>query len=998
MSKPNKNDQRNSCLKRNHLAARQVIAKDLPSFSGNPEEWPIFISTYESTTSMCMFTDEENLSRLRTCLRGEALDAVRSFLIQPSTVRKAIDVLRLRFGQPQFVIDSLKEKVLSMPPLKQDSLNQLIDFSIAVQNLNATIDACGRKEYSRDFSLIAKLVEKLPSPHNLDWARHQRNLKKITLARFCAWISLIAEDACLVTKPTGKGERNKYERAGTTSKARASVNVHAEVSDFETSEIEKSHTGSKGCIICFKNDCLSLDKCSRFQEMSYAERWTAVHEHQLCKKCLKIHRGRCNSPLCGKQGCKYKHHPLLHKILNVVAENLACNTHQTQAQTSLLRYVPVTLYGKSKQIQCYAFLDDGSHITLLDQDLSDELNLQGEPRPLFIKWTGGKQRHEANSQSVNCDISGNGSRRFHLDDVRTVQELQLPYQTLDVAELSTKYGHLRGLPVQSYENVRPRILIGIKHAYVSLVRKSREGKPHEPICIKTHLGWSIYGGGIDGEVSMVHHVLHVGEEKNHSECSLDQAVKNFFDLENMGITKSNDIVRSKDDQRALELLNEMTHFNGERYETGLLWRYPNTHLHNNKEMALHRYHSLMKRLEKDPVLRSSLNEKIDSYLAKGYIRKLTSEEISNPRELVWYLPTFPVTNPNKPGKVRLVWDAAAMYKGQSLNSVLLTGPDQLVSLISVLIKFRESRIAVCGDIREMYHQVKIREQDQHCQRFLWKDNDGDPSEYIMTVMTFGASCSPSSAQFVKNINAKRHAEKYPDASEIIINCTYVDDMLFSVPDEKEAINLAKTVRLINNNGGFEIHNWMSNAAQVLAELEEEPSSGKNLDLISPLATEKVLGMWWETTSDSFVFKINWTRLDKALLEGSRIPTKREVLKTLMSIYDPLGLISHYLMFLKILLQEIWRAEVSWDEMIGDKLNEKWLKFVRLFPALENLRIQRCFHSFHKLIPVVDVQLHTFVDASEDGMAAVVYLRYASDDTVECSLVGSKTRVASLKYL
>lgn len=69
-------NQLNCSLNRNQLAARQVVAKDLPPFTGNPEEWPIFFSTYESTIRMCGYTNDENMIRLRNCLRGDAFAAV----------------------------------------------------------------------------------------------------------------------------------------------------------------------------------------------------------------------------------------------------------------------------------------------------------------------------------------------------------------------------------------------------------------------------------------------------------------------------------------------------------------------------------------------------------------------------------------------------------------------------------------------------------------------------------------------------------------------------------------------------------------------------------------------------------------------------------------------------------------------------------------------------------------------------------------------------------
>lgn len=68
------------------MAARQVVPRELPIFAGNPEDWPLFISSYRNSTLMCGYTDAENLKRLQKCLRGNALEVVRSNLLLPLSV------------------------------------------------------------------------------------------------------------------------------------------------------------------------------------------------------------------------------------------------------------------------------------------------------------------------------------------------------------------------------------------------------------------------------------------------------------------------------------------------------------------------------------------------------------------------------------------------------------------------------------------------------------------------------------------------------------------------------------------------------------------------------------------------------------------------------------------------------------------------------------------------------------------------------------------------
>ncbi|XP_055632412.1 uncharacterized protein LOC129772908 [Toxorhynchites rutilus septentrionalis] len=115
----------------------------------------------------------------------------------------------------------------------------------------------------------------------------------------------------------------------------------------------------------------------------------------------------------------------------------------------------------------------------------------------------------------------------------------------------------------------------------------------------------------------------------------------------------------------------------------------------------------------------------------------------------------------------------------------------------------------------------------------------------------------------------------------------------------------------------------------------------------------------------------------------------------MTIYDPLGLIDHFLIMLKILLQEVWRANVQWDETVSESLFEKWREWLCLLPKLEQLRIPRCYHQITPTDAVAD--LHVFVDSSESAMSAAVFLRFMKGRIVECVLVAAKTRVAPLKY-
>lgn len=84
---------------------------------------------------------------------------------------------------------------------------------------------------------------------------------------------------------------------------------------------------------------------------------------------------------------------------------------------------------------------------------------------------------------------------------------------------------------------------------------------------------------------------------------------------------------------------------------------------------------------------NTIESQIKSHLEKGYLREL-DEEVNAVRRC-WYLHIFSVSNPNKPQKIRSIWDTAAKAEGCSVNSALLKGTDLLLSLPGVFMRFRE---------------------------------------------------------------------------------------------------------------------------------------------------------------------------------------------------------------------------------------------------------------------------------------------------------------------
>ena len=178
-------------------------------------------------------------------------------------------------------------------------------------------------------------------------------------------------------------------------------------------------------------------------------------------------------------------------------------------------------------------------------------------------------------------------------------------------------------------------------------------------------------------------------------------------------------------------------------------------------------------------------------LAKGYARKVPPVQAGPVEGKAWYIPHHGVYHPHKPGKIRVVFDCSANFKGLSLNSMLHKGPDLTNSLVGVLTRFREDRVAVMADIEAMFYQVRVPDRDSSFLRFLcWKDGNmaQEVQEYQMLVHLFGTISSPACANFALRRTAEDNESCFPpEVINTVKRNFYVDDYLKSLPSEAAAI-------------------------------------------------------------------------------------------------------------------------------------------------------------------------------------------------------------------
>ena len=266
-------------------------------------------------------------------------------------------------------------------------------------------------------------------------------------------------------------------------------------------------------------------------------------------------------------------------------------------------------------------------------------------------------------------------------------------------------------------------------------------------------------------------------------------------------------------------------------------------------------------------------------------------------------------------KLRVGYDASAraQEKAPSLNECLHAGPPLHNKLWSVIARNRFHSVAVAGDLRRAFLQVRIRESERDALRFYWiADKTGKQVETLrFTRVVFGLAPSP----FLLNGVIQQHLEylqsRYPDSVNEIRRSLYVDDLNSGGPTSEKAKRLKRGATEIFAVANFELHKWHSNEDQLETSCEDyEPSFAKEQLENGTAAGEcKLLGLGWDKVQDT---------LQVSFHEQPAEETNRGILANLTKVYDPLGIVSPVMLEGKVLYRESCIQKNAWDPPLSEQ--------------------------------------------------------------------------------
>lgn len=158
----------------------------------------------------------------------------------------------------------------------------------------------------------------------------------------------------------------------------------------------------------------------------------------------------------------------------------------------------------------------------------------------------------------------------------------------------------------------------------------------------------------------------------------------------------------------------------------------------------------------------------------------------------------------------------------------------------------------------------------------------------------------------------------PEIRELVQRNFYVDDLLVSVPLEKQAVNLIRrTQEALMDGRKLRLHKVAFNPHEVISafDVEERAKDLKHIDLrLDEAPLQKSLGLPWDLQTDSF-------KVDVSL--DLKSFTKRGMLSTLNNLYDPIGFISPVTLKGKILFRKALNSLSDWDNPLPPEFEEEW---------------------------------------------------------------------------
>ena len=700
-----------------YMSSKVKLPKlELKKFDGDSSKWTAFWDSFESSIHLNSGLNPiDKFNYLMSLIEGAAEDAISGLSLNARNYEEAIEILKRRFGNKQQIINRHMNILLNLDAVNSNqNLKALRVLHDTIEAHVRSLKSLGVPSESYGSLLSSILMNKLP------------NDIKLTITRE------VREDEWKLDKLVEilRREIEARERANGNTSSTAKKNVYTAAALVNNS--------TQKCTFCKSShktyECTEMtDVQSRKNILKKEGRcFLCLRKGHLLKECKSKYR--CNH-------CDERHSACICTTrLSAQTPSTKNKANVTPAQTQQVTDTSVNLSDSSTKIllqtakgviynpknpnitmKARLILDSGSQRTYISTKLRNILNLESEGKcSMAIKTFGSNEDTIQTIDQVQFGVKVQGEPNLQLSAL-VVPLICQPLQGQTVSTTAKMYKHLQHLKLADFtsgeNDSEVDILIGSDEYWKIVTGKIRQGDGG-PTAVHTKLGW-VLSGPTKGQTNMTGHnnlvATHVLKCTSHPnyEDPLCGELRKFWDLESIGIKN----------QSVHEEFLENISYENNHYTVNLPWKSTHPNLPDNFDLSEKRLNSLLKRLKTEPDVLKEYNQVIQDQLEKGIV-EVVDDKLTDKGNKVHYIPHHAVIRRDKTTtKLRVVYDASAKSnKGGSLNECLHAGPVLTQNIMDIMLRFRNHKIALTGDIEKAFLMVHINETDRDALRFLWIDD------------------------------------------------------------------------------------------------------------------------------------------------------------------------------------------------------------------------------------------------------------------------------------
>ena len=967
-------------------ATATTLKTELPTFSGNPTEWSGFFTLFNSVISKdTSLTDAEKCCLLTKAMKSTEAHGIAIRASENADYSHLVSVLQAKYNQKRTIYTAHVKALLSQKKIPYRK-KEMEEASEKWLHHAQGLERAGG--YTLQQFLGALLIENFDETLGQHWCVHTEGHKDPPTIEMVIdflqlrSISLQSDLHYKATPCTNSGSSNKHS----SSKPGRVLATRGDSPKDSCPSCKGEHR---------------LFRCSDFGGWDVDRRSQFVRQQYLCFNCLSpAHSVRqcpskrtCNT--CGR-----KHHTMLHKTEDPVPTNgtpppggqaLTASSHSTGFLTTAMMKVSSGDYSRHAR----AILDTAATISLINSSLARTIRAK---RHLCELEINGKAKSKSyitvQLRSLHPATQIDGEDDYLEVDLYVVDEVMAPLPRRDMSAV-------RNLDVVRQNKPLADTTLGSYGTVDLLLGTNAVGPAYRGVTLQSPGGfvtvtWTLFGWTVGGTMPSTPAAPSVMKATPtvfkiiENRTSTDSLLQQLWQQESIREDQNN---LTEEEKLVEDHFKDTTRRSEDGRYIVELPRIPDPpQLGESRAAAVRCFTQNKKSLQKKGQW-ETFSSVMKEYGQLHHAEVVPESELSKPASQTYYLPAHGILKQDSTTtKVRAVFDASASTTtGVSLNNTLLPGPSLFPPLTSVLNKFRQHQVAICGDVSKMFREILLADTDKDYHRFIWDDEWERIQDWRMLRLTFGVASSPFLAVRVLRQIAEDYKAEYPELFTVVNKSFYVDDVLTGSDSPREAAELRRRLCDLLSLGGMMLRKWRSNSKEVLHTIPEELRETTTLLIRDNVNSHpKTLGVHWDSATDTF-------HLAVPDIHHLQHPTKREVASSVARLYDSLGWFAPVTLQVKLLLQILWRRSTDWDTTILEDLLDRWKDWQSSLPSIADHAIPRRYHQ--QSTQPISIQLHGYCDASQDAYGAVVYIRLLHpDSTITVSLVTAKTRVGPVKKL